>query len=67
MARKIKITIHKDGTQKVEAIDTLGEECVELTRAFEERLGDVEGERVFKPEYTMTEQELEQERDRERE
>ena len=61
--KKIKITIRKDGTQKVEAVDVVGDGCVELTRSFEERLGEVEGERVYKPEYEMTEQEREQERE----
>ena len=61
--KKIKITIRKDGTQKVEAVDVVGNGCVELTRSFEERLGEVEGERVYKPEYEMTEQEHEQDRE----
>jgi hypothetical protein len=49
--RKIKITLHKDGTQKVEVLGAVGEECVELTRQLEQRLGAPEGERVLKPEY----------------
>jgi len=61
--KKIKITIHKDGTQKVEALGVVGDSCVELTRSFEERLGEVEGERVCKPEYEMTEQEHEPDRE----
>lgn len=61
--KKIKITIRKDGTQKVEAVDVVGDSCVELTRSFENRLGKVEGERVYKPEHEMTEQEREQDRE----
>lgn len=61
--KKIKITIRKDGTQKVEAVDVVGDSCVELTRSFENRLGKVEGERVYKPEHEMTEQEHEQDRE----
>ena len=57
--KKVKITIRKDGTQKVEAVDVVGESCVELTRSFEQRLGKVVGERVYKPEHEMTEQERE--------
>ena len=37
---------------------------MELTKSFEDRLGEVEGERVHKPEYEMTEEE-EHEQDRE--
>ena len=61
--KKVKITIRKDGTQKVEAVDVCGDSCVELTKSFEQRLGEVEGERVYKPEYEMTEEEHEQNRE----
>ncbi len=61
--KKVKITIRKDGTQKVEALGVVGEGCEELTRSFEQRLGEVEGERVYKPEYEMTEEEHEQTRE----
>ena len=61
--KKIKITIRKDGTQKVEALGVVGDSCLELTRSLEERLGEVEGERVHKPEYEMTEEEHEQDRE----
>ena len=61
--RKVKITIRKDGTQKIEAVNVVGDSCVELTRSFEERLGRVEGERAFKPEHDMTEDEIEQDRE----
>ena len=61
--KKIRITIRKDGTQKVEALGVVGEDCLELTRSLEKRLGEVEGERVLKPEYEMDEQEYEQDRE----
>ena len=61
--KKIKITIRKDGTQKVEAVDVVGDSCVELTQSFEKRLGKVEGERVYKPEHEMPEQEDEHDRE----
>jgi hypothetical protein len=64
--KKIKITLHKDGTQKVEVLGAVGEQCVEFTRALERRLGDQVGERVRKPEYEQTEAEVEPERERER-
>lgn len=54
--KKMKITIHKDGTQKVEVLGAVGEECVELTRELEERLGP----RELKPEYHESESETEQ-------
>ena len=64
--KKIKVTLHKDGTQKVEVLGAVGEECVELTRALEQRLGDPVEERMLKPEYELTEAEVEPERERAR-
>ena len=61
--KKIKVTIRKDGTQKIEAVGVVGDGCVELTQSLEQRLGEVEGERVHKPEYEMDEQEREQDRE----
>ena len=61
--KKIKVTLHKDGTQKVEVLGAVGPECVQFTRELEERLGTPIGERTLKPEYEQTE--TEQERDRE--
>jgi hypothetical protein len=55
--RKIKIILHRDGTQTVEVLNAVGEDCVEFTRQFEQRLGVPEGERVLKPEYYETETE----------
>ena len=40
---KIKITLRKDGTQKVEVVDGAGPDCVERTRALEDRLGVATG------------------------
>lgn len=48
--KKIKITIHKDGTQKVEVLGAVGEECVQFTKELERRLGTPLGERELKPE-----------------
>jgi hypothetical protein len=59
--RKIKITLHKDGTQKVEVLGAVGEGCLEFTEELEKRLGVQEGERVLKPEYELTESEVEYE------
>lgn len=61
--KKIQITLHKDGTQKVEVLGAVGAECLEFTRVLEKRLGAPLGDRVLKPEYEMTEQEVEQQRE----
>ncbi|MCH2376530.1 MAG: DUF2997 domain-containing protein [Planctomycetes bacterium] len=49
--KKIKITIQKDGTQKIEVLGAEGDECVEFTEELEKRLGKTVGERVLKPEF----------------
>lgn len=64
--KKIKITLHKDGTQKVEVLDAVGSECTEFTRALEQRLGAPIGERTLKPEYHELQQEVERQREIER-
>jgi hypothetical protein len=64
--KKIKITLHKDGTQKVEALGAVGSECVEFTRELERRLGVPQGERHLKPEYHETESEVERDHEVER-
>jgi hypothetical protein len=64
--KKIKITLHKDGTQKVEVLGAVGSECVEFTRELERRLGVPEGERQLKPEYHETEAEVERDHEVER-
>ena len=49
--KKIKITLHKDGTQTIEVLGSKGSECVEFTKQLEEKLGDKIGERLLKPEF----------------
>ncbi len=61
--KKIKITLHKDGTQKVEVLGAVGPECVEFTEQLERRLGVQQGERELKPEYHETETEIEHDRE----
>ena len=61
--KKIKITLHKDGTQKIEVIGAVGAECVEFTRQLERRLGTPLGERELKPEYHETQTETERQRE----
>lgn len=63
---QIKITLHKDGTQKVEVIGATGANCLELTRQLEKRLGLQVGERELKPEFEQTERQTEQDREVER-
>ncbi len=58
--KKIKITIHKDGTQKVEVLGAVGADCVQFTQELEKRLGSPIGERELKPEYHESETETEQ-------
>ena len=60
--KKIKITLHKDGTQKVEVIGAVGEECVQFTQELE-MLGRPIGARELKPEYHETETEVERDRE----
>jgi hypothetical protein len=60
--KKIRITLHKDGTQKVEVLGAVGAECLEFTKELEKRLGAALGERVLKPEFDLTETEAERER-----
>lgn len=57
--KKIKITLHKDGTQKVEVLGAVGEECVPFTQQLERRLGIPLGPRELKPEFHQTETETE--------
>ena len=64
--KKIKIILHKDGTQKIEVLGATGESCLEFTRPLEERLGVQVGERGLKEEYHESEQEVERDREVER-
>lgn len=57
--KKMKITIRKDGTQKIEVLGAVGDECVAFTEEIERRLGKQEGERELKPEFEATEAESE--------
>jgi hypothetical protein len=57
--KKMKITIKKDGTQKIEVLGAVGEECVTFTLEMERRLGKQEGEREIKPEFEAVEGEVE--------
>jgi len=57
--KKMKITIHRDGTQNLEVLGAVGPECVQFTRELENRLGTPLGERELKPEYHETESETE--------
>jgi hypothetical protein len=61
--KKMKITIRKDGTQTIEVLGAVGEECVEFTRQLEQRLGTKDGERELKPEFCEIEPEVERERE----
>ena len=54
--KKIVITLHKDGTQKVEVEGARGDACVEFTKELEERLGAPAGERTLKPEHELEEE-----------
>ena len=63
--KKMKITLHKDGTQKIEVFGATGDSCLEFTREMENRLGVRSGERVLKPEYdAQAEPEMESETER---
>lgn len=64
--RKMRITLHKDGTQTIEVLGFKGSGCVEFTKQLEERLGTPIAERTLKPEYyenegNLTEQQFESE------
>lgn len=53
--KKMKITLHKDGSQKIEVLGAAGDGCLEFTQEMERRLGEMEGAREFKPEYEKAE------------
>ncbi|NLN91947.1 MAG: DUF2997 domain-containing protein [Candidatus Hydrogenedens sp.] len=61
--KKMQVTIHKDGTQRIEVLGAEGKTCIEFTHGLEKRLGIPIGERELKPEYYETEAESEVERD----
>ena len=57
---KFKIVLHKDGTQEVEPLDAVGQNCIALTEEYEKRSGIVI-DRTLKPEYYETDVVLETE------
>ena len=59
---KIKITLHKDGTQKLEVLGAVGDQCLDLTRQLEKRMGLVE-ERTLKPEFEASDTEVQRQRE----
>lgn len=61
--KKMKAVIRKDGTLKVEVLGACGEDCVKFTERLEQRVGAPLGPRELKPEYHMTESEVEAERE----
>ncbi len=64
--KKMKITLHKDGTQKVEVLGASGDECLAFTAELEKRLGSAEDDRVLKPEYHEVQGERQVDREVER-
>ena len=56
--RLIKFTIRQDGTVTEEVMGAVGNECENLTKRIEERLGQVE-KVEYKPEYYQQKQTLE--------
>ncbi len=64
--KKIRITLLKDGTQKIEVLGAAGDACLTFTKELEKRLGSVEGERTLKPEFHEAAPEIEGESELER-
>ena len=64
--KKIKITLHADGTQNVEVLGAAGPACLEFTAELEKRLGAPIGERELKSEYNESEQQHERDHEVER-
>jgi hypothetical protein len=56
--RSIKFTIRQDGTVTEEVMGAVGNECENLTKRIQERLGQVE-KVEYKPEYYQQKQTLE--------
>jgi hypothetical protein len=65
--KKVKITIAKDGTERIEVLGAAGDECLAFTRDLERRLGSIVGERTLKPESSDGHREREGERPAQRE
>ncbi len=49
--QKIKVTLHQDGSQTIEVIGDDGQNCLDLTKALEDRLGTPQSQRQMKPEF----------------
>ena len=64
--KKIRITLFKDGTQRLEVLGASGDECLSFSRDLEERLGLPAGERTLKPEHEAAAKETDLEREDER-
>lgn len=64
--RKMKVTLHRDGSQQIEVLGAVGPECVEFSRVFERRLGVPVCERQLKPEYHESEPQVERDYEVER-
>ena len=58
VSETIKFTIRQDGTVTEEVMGAVGNECENLTKRIEERLGQVE-KVEYKPEYYQQKQTLE--------
>lgn len=56
--KKLRIILHKDGTQTIEVFGFKGSGCVEFTKQLETRLGTPVSERTLKPEYYQSEGDL---------
>ena len=50
MAKSIKFTIKQDGTVTEEVVGAVSNNCEQLTKTIEDRLGKV-SQRLYKPEY----------------
>lgn len=53
--KKMRITLHKDGTQTIEVFGAKGSDCIEFSKHLEERLGTPARERVLKAEFYESE------------
>ena len=63
--RTIRITLAKDGTTRLEVLNDNGEHCLDFTAELERRLGTIDGQRQYKPEFHEQEPETEREDERE--
>lgn len=61
LMKKMKITLSRDGTQKIEVLNATGDDCLAFTHAMEQRLGRQQGVRTRKPELDVAPPEFESE------